>query len=554
MRCAIYARFSTDLQSATSTDDQARICRSRADALGLSVVGVYADQAVSGATPVGQRDAGARLLADALAGRFDVLIVEGLDRLSRDQVDQESVVRRLEHRNIRIVALNGYDSEMGASRKLIRAVRGMIDESYIDDLRGKTHRGLAGQIGRGFHAGGLSFGYRSVVSGVNAKGEAIGHRLEVDLAQAAIVREIFARYGAGDSCQRIAADLNGRAVAGPRGGTWCVSALYGSPAKGSGILNNDLYAGRYIWNRSRWAKDPDTKRRERIARPQSEWQIVERPDLRIVDAGAWDAVRARMATPLRAGGRRGPGRDPTTLFGGLLRCGHCGGAMVAVSATNYGCAAAKDRGAAVCRGVQVRRREVDEALIAHLREAILAPDALASLDREAKRLLAAVNGEAARTAGETRRQEAEIRAEVGRLTEAIAAVGISAALADRLRQAETRLDGVKRARTRANIETLPSAIAGRVRAVAQGIDAALREDVAAARPLLREAFGEVRLVPKLGTVYAEFEDVAARVVLAVSGASINRVAGGCYPICLRIGPDRSSPRPRQAPSVPRRKV
>ena len=112
-------------------------------------------------------------------------------------------------------------------------MRGLISETYLDDLRAeKTHRGLTGQIERGYHAGGLSYGYRSVVAGVNGRGEPIGHRLEIDEAQAVVVRGIFARYAAaGESCQRIAADLNARGVRGPRGGTWCVSALYGSPAK-----------------------------------------------------------------------------------------------------------------------------------------------------------------------------------------------------------------------------------------------------------------------------------------------------------------------------------
>ena len=49
----------------------------------------------------------------------------------------------------------------------------MINETYLDDLRKKTHRGLVGQISRGFHAGALSFGYRSVVAGVNACAEPI---------------------------------------------------------------------------------------------------------------------------------------------------------------------------------------------------------------------------------------------------------------------------------------------------------------------------------------------------------------------------------------------
>ena len=54
-------------------------------------------------TPVALRPGGKALLADALAGRFDVLILEGLDRLSRELGEAETMVKRLEHRGIRIV-------------------------------------------------------------------------------------------------------------------------------------------------------------------------------------------------------------------------------------------------------------------------------------------------------------------------------------------------------------------------------------------------------------------------------------------------------------------
>jgi len=245
--------------------------------------------------------------------------------------------------------------------------------NQLDDLRAKTHRGLTGQIERGYHAGGLSYGYRSVVAGVNARGEPIGHRLEIDDAQAAIVREIFARYGEGESCQRIAANLNARGVRGPRGGTWCVSALYGSPAKRAGVLNNELYVGRYVWNRSKWIKNLDTGKRERFIRPESEWQSVARPELCILDDELWHAVRERMASPRRAGGRRGRGGVPMTLLGGVMRCGYCGGSVVKINARTYGCAAHKDRGPAVCGGVEASFRDVDHVVVGYVRGVLAAP-------------------------------------------------------------------------------------------------------------------------------------------------------------------------------------
>jgi site-specific DNA recombinase len=46
--CAIYARYSSDLQSPTSIEDQVRLCRAHATAQGWTVVRVFEDHALSG--------------------------------------------------------------------------------------------------------------------------------------------------------------------------------------------------------------------------------------------------------------------------------------------------------------------------------------------------------------------------------------------------------------------------------------------------------------------------------------------------------------------------
>ena len=167
-------------------------------------------------------------------------------------------------------------------------MRGLVNEVYLRDLPHKIRCGLSGQIERGFHAGGMSYGYNSLPVGMNSHGDAEGFRLEIVPQRAAVVREIFERYASGESLQRITADLNERRVPGrgrkrSKPSTWSVSALYGTPKAGSGLLNNELYIGRYVWNRREWAKDPDnpTRRIPRM-RPPEEWKTAERPDLRIV--------------------------------------------------------------------------------------------------------------------------------------------------------------------------------------------------------------------------------------------------------------------------------
>ena len=98
-RVALYARYSTDKQRETSIDDQLRQAHERAEREGWQIVAQHADEGTSGSVPVALRRGGKALLADALAGRFDVLIVEGLDRLSRELGEQETITKRLENRS-----------------------------------------------------------------------------------------------------------------------------------------------------------------------------------------------------------------------------------------------------------------------------------------------------------------------------------------------------------------------------------------------------------------------------------------------------------------------
>jgi DNA invertase Pin-like site-specific DNA recombinase len=50
MRCAIYARYSSDLQRAESIEDQVRVCLARAEREGWPVVKIFSDPAISGST------------------------------------------------------------------------------------------------------------------------------------------------------------------------------------------------------------------------------------------------------------------------------------------------------------------------------------------------------------------------------------------------------------------------------------------------------------------------------------------------------------------------
>jgi len=110
---ARYARYSTDQQRQSSIEDQLREAHLRAEREGWTIVAQHSDRGVSGSVPVALRAGGKALLADVLTGRFSVLVVEGLDRLSRDIGEFETITKRLEHWGICIIGTaDGYEKAL----------------------------------------------------------------------------------------------------------------------------------------------------------------------------------------------------------------------------------------------------------------------------------------------------------------------------------------------------------------------------------------------------------------------------------------------------------
>jgi site-specific DNA recombinase len=539
MRAALYARYSTDKQRETSIADQLREAEARVLREGWAIVARHADEGVSGSVPVALRAGGKALLADALASRFDVLVVEGLDRLSRELGEAEQLVKRLEHRGIRIVGTaDGYDSQ-AKGRKVMRIARGLVNELYLDDLREKTRRGLAGQFDRGYHVGGVQYGYRS-----EAAADGRGRQLVVDADQAAIVVRIFELFADGHSTRAIAHRLNADNVPAPRGGTWAVSCIQGSAARGLGLLNARIYAGELLWNRRQWLKDPDTGKRRYVERPQAEWQVRQAPELRIVSEALWQRVLERKAR-LQRRGSGCAGQTPRTLFGsGVLRCAACGAAVVAINAARYGCSARKDRGPAACpSGATVKRSALDTRLIAELRRELLEPAALAELQGKVQQLARQRVAAEQAHAPALRRRLQELEGEVGRLVDAVATAGLSAALQARLAAAEAeqtklraqlgaqgvaaptrapRIDDML-ARYRRQVMDLQRVLEG------DANDTTHPTDRDRTRAILADMLGAV-IVGRdqaTGENYADLEDPAERLLLQAVGESRILVAGAC---------------------------
>ena len=124
---------------------------------------------------------------------------------------------------------------------------------------------------------------------------------------------MFREFVAGVSSKQIAKNLNREGVPGPFGGAWSPSTIYGNAKRGTGILNNELYVGRLVWNRLRYVKNPDAGKRVSRLNPTSEWMSREVPELRIVPEEIWGCEVAPETDPAHDEdrGRHQCGEAPT---------------------------------------------------------------------------------------------------------------------------------------------------------------------------------------------------------------------------------------------------
>lgn len=378
-RVALYARYSSDNQREASIEDQLRICREQAKREKWKIVGTYKDAGISGASMI-LRPGIQALLQDAQAGQFDIVLAEALDRISRDQADVATFYKHLKFAGVPIVTLSE-----GEISELHVGLKGTMNALFLKDLAAKTHRGIRGRVEDGKSGGGLCFGY-NVVKQLDARGDPIRGDREINEAEANVVRRIFREFAAGVGPRTIARTLNEEGVPGPAGKLWSDTTIRGHVKRGTGLVNNELYIGRLIWNRLRYIKDPSTGKRVSRLNPESEWIIKDVPELRIVDDELWHSVRVRQgeiaekfANVTEAvrkhhkKNRLNGTRRPKSLLSGLVFCGCCGGPYSLRGADRFACSNHISKGA--CSNSRtIPREDLEARVLSGLKDRMMAPE------------------------------------------------------------------------------------------------------------------------------------------------------------------------------------
>ena len=307
LNAVIYARYSSHNQTEQSIEGQLHDGYSFAEKCGYKVIGEYIDRAMTGTKD--ERPDFQRMIRDAEKRQFQIVIVWKLDRFARNRYDSAIYKRMLKKYGVRVVSVmeNITDSPEGI---ILEGLLEAMAEYYSANLAENIRRGQQESIKKGWYCGGsIPMGYRLQ-----------DHRLVEDERTAPLVRELYQRYGAGESLADIAADFNARGFRTTRGRLFKTGTF-------DRIIPNATYIGQYTYA----------------------GQVV--PDLAVplINQEAYDrAVQRRSAN------RRAPAAARTQvkfILQGKLFCGHCGTAMCGDYGTSksgerhnyYSCSARKHR-------------------------------------------------------------------------------------------------------------------------------------------------------------------------------------------------------------------
>jgi len=476
VHCAVYARYSTNNQRDASIEDQIRNCRVTATAKGWHILDeqIYYDKARSG-TATNSRDAFKEMMRIAMDNNcpFKRILVDDTSRIARNTREALDVFSLLSFYGIHVyyVAQN-IDTAHETAEEMI-TINGLIDSLYIRNLAKETHRGMEGQILKGFSGGGKRYGYYSepVYNGkvdIYGNPEADGYRLKINHDEADTIIRIYSLYGEeGFSAKKIVNILNrelketGRPKP-PRGSFWGMSTLIGNKESLKGILNNEIYIGHYHWNRTSLKRNPKNGKKRSIKKSSDNWLTMLRPELAIISDELWEKVKARQKqVNFVANGRYIRGRSVYSLhlLTGLVTCKECGGNIVIVNKHKYGCSNYRNKGASVCTNNLRVKKDIIETHIINRLNIQLNSDSIDCIDYLLSKINNIIEENHSRRNSAWRNSSLseglkKVNNEITNYIKAIKAGFISSVVKDHLAEAEQRKKDLEKIIDMTNIKNL----------------------------------------------------------------------------------------------------
>lgn len=305
-KVAGYARVSTDHEDQTTSyvaqvDYYTNYIKGRDD---WEFAGLYSDEGIS-ATNTKHRDGFNTMIADALAGKIDLIITKSVSRFARNTVDSLSTIRKLKEHNIECYFEKENIWTFDSKGELLLTIMSSLAQ---EESRSISENVTWGHRKR-FADGKVSFAYSRFLG----YDKAPDGSLVINEEQAQTVKLIYKLFLDGLTMHSIANELTKRGLKTPASkDNWSQSTV-------RSILTNEKYKGDALLQKS-YTVDFLTKKTKTNEGEVPQY-YVENNHPAIIEPELFDLVQAEIQ-------RRGKGStrySGVSIFSSKVQCAECGG-------------------------------------------------------------------------------------------------------------------------------------------------------------------------------------------------------------------------------------
>ena len=305
MNIAAYCRVSTDKEDQlNSLEAQKAFFAEYTTRTGDTLIRLYADEGISG-TKIKNRKEFLRMMSDAEHGLFDMVVVKDISRFARNTVDLLQNVRKLKSLGIETQFLTANMTSMGNSEFVLTIFGALAqEESANTSKRVKFGKKMNAEKGR---VPNIVYGYNKTIGDY--------FNLEINQEEAAIIQQIYHWYTKeGYGAAKISNKLNECGLKTKRNCRWSQNAV-------CRILTNELYTGKIINGKQEVA---DFLTGRRTDKDETDWMVVERPDLRIIEPETYEKAQQILQSRNKAFNMKHERQSNKYLFSTLIKCKECG--------------------------------------------------------------------------------------------------------------------------------------------------------------------------------------------------------------------------------------
>ena len=358
MNIAAYCRVSTDkTDQLNSLDAQKEFFSEYTKRTGDTLVRLYADEGISG-TKIKNRKEFLRMMADAERGLFDMVVVKDISRFARNTVDFLQNIRKLKALGIEIQFLTANMTSIGNSEFVLTIFGALAqEESANTSKRVKFGKKMNAEKGR---VPNIVYGYDKTIGDY--------FNLIINEEEAKVISQIYQWYTEeGYGAAKIANMLNEKGLTTKRNCRWSQNAI-------CRILTNEIYTGKIINGKQEVA---DFLTGQRADKDETEWIVVERPELRIIDEKIFEKARKTLHSRHTSFNIKRERQSNKYLYSTLIKCKECGWSFRRTVRTykntyvRWVCSGHNGRGADSCpNAVTIDEEELTEVLQEYFAEVL----------------------------------------------------------------------------------------------------------------------------------------------------------------------------------------